>query len=318
MSRHSLPRRTFLATAAATAVSSSLAPAATTEWGSPVLDIHFHWRADLRSEKDANLVHMDGAGVEKVILLTRDASLEPARAVMAKYPSRFALSVSTDITKPAAEQILRSAAKAGAVGIGEIKFHVDADGPEMRRAYAIAGDLDIPILVHFQEVDHFPGEGKWNSGFKRFAKVLADFPRTTFVGHADAFWANISADYHEEAAYPATPVKPGGITDKLLADYPNLFGDLSANSGNNGLSRSPDFTKDFLARHQDKLLFGGDCACSDGHGAGVSQQNNPTAARMAGKCVVRETLTLLKKQTTPEVFRKLTWANAHRVYRLKA
>ena len=35
------------------------------------------------------------------------------------------------------------------------------------------------------------------------------------------------------------PIARGGITDKLLGDYPNLFGDLSANSGNNALSRDP-------------------------------------------------------------------------------
>ena len=42
--------------------------------------------------------------------------------------------------------------------------------------------------------------------------------------------------------YPEGPIKPGGITDKLLGDYANLYGDLSANSGNNALSRDPDFT----------------------------------------------------------------------------
>ncbi len=108
----------------------------------------------------------------------------------------------------------------------------------------------------------------------------------------------------------------GGVTDKLLSDYPNLYGDLSANSGNNALSRDAEFTRDFLKRHQDKLIFGSDCSCTDGKGGGVSQNNNPTASRMAGKCVARETLTLLKGATTPEVFRKLTWENGHRVWQI--
>ena len=38
---------------------------------------------------------------------------------------------------------------------------------------------------------------------------------------------------------------------------------------------------------------------------------------MAGKCVARETLTLLKKTASPAVFRKLTWENAHKTYALK-
>ena len=38
-------------------------------------------------------------------------------------------------------------------------------------------------------------------------------------------------------------------------------------------------------------MFGSDCSCTDGHGGGVSQANNPAATRLAGKCVARETLT---------------------------
>ena len=86
----------------------------------------------------------------------------------------------------------------------------------------------------------------------------------------------------EAAAYPAGPIVRGGITDRLLSDYPNLYGDLSANSGNNMLSRDDAFTREFLRRHQDKLMFGSDCGCADGHGAGISQGNNPAAARLAG------------------------------------
>ena len=94
------------------------------------------------------------------------------------------------------------------------------------------------------------------------------------------------------------------MTDKWLGDYPNLFGDMSANSGNNAMSRDPEFTADFLKRHQDKLFFGSDCSCSDGHGGGVSQNNNPAATRMAGKCVARETLGVLKRSASPAIVSK--------------
>ena len=53
-----------------------------------------------------------------------------------------------------------------------------------------------------------------------------------------------------------------------------------------------------LKRHESKLIFGSDCACSDGKGGGVSQANNPAAARLGGKCVARETLTLLRNTLT--------------------
>ena len=224
------------------------------------------------------------------------------------------------MTKPDAEQVLTQAVKDGAQGFGEMKFHVAADGPELRRMYALAADLRVPILIHFQEVDHFPNEGTWSTGFaKTFESVLKAYPKTTFIGHADAFWANVSADYHNEAAYPTGPIKRGG-RDRQVARRLLRISSATCppNSGNNAMSRDPEFTADFLKRHQDKLLFGSDCSCSDGHGGGVSQNNNPAAARMAGKCVARETLSLLKRSASPDVFQKIAWGNAHKLLRIPA
>lgn len=309
-------RRDFLATAALATIGATLhaqTPSGA-EWGGPILDIHAHLRQGL----DANIVHMDGCGLTKAVLLARSSAVEQIKSIQAKYPGRFVWSASADITKPDAAEVLTKAVKDGAQGFGELKFHVEADGPELQRMYALAAELNVPILVHFQEVPHFEGEGVWSTGFKRFAAMLKKYPKTKFIGHADAFWANVSADYAEQESYPSGPIKRGGITDKLLGDYGNLFGDLSANSGNNALSRDAEFTADFLARHQNKLVFGSDCSCQDGHGGGVSQNNNPAAARMRGKCVARETLTVLKRHTNPNVFRKLTWENGHKLFKIKA
>ena len=305
-------RREFLETVAAAAVVPALAgQSAANEWGSPVFDLHFH----LRPQPAGNLAHLDGAGVTKANLLTRAARLEQVKALQAAAPGRFTWFNSYDVTKPDAEQVLTQAVKDGAQGFGEMKFHVAADGPELRRMYALAADLRVPILIHFQEVDHFPNEGTWSTGYaKTFESILKAYPKTTFIGHADAFWANVSADYHNEAAYPTGPIKRGGVTDSWLGDYPNLFGDLSANSGNNAMSRDPAFTADFLKRHQDKLLFGSDCSCGDGHGGGATTTRRPQ--RMAGKCVARETLGLLKRSTSPAIFQKIVWGNAHKLLRI--
>jgi predicted TIM-barrel fold metal-dependent hydrolase len=310
-------RREFLGTLTAAVVVPSLGRQATSanEWGSPVFDLHFH----MRPQPSSNITHLDGAGVTKANLLTRGAALEQVKALEAAAPGRFTWFNSSDITKPDAEQVLTQAVKDGAQGFGEMKFHVAADGPELSRMYSLAADLHVPILIHFQEVDHFPNEGTWSTGFaKTFESILKAHPKTTFIGHADAFWANVSADYRNEAAYPTGPIKRGGLTDKWLSDYPNLFGDMSANSGNNAMSRDPEFTADFLKRHQNKLFFGSDCACSDGHGGGVSQNNNPAATRMTGKCVARETLGLLKRSASPEIFQKIVWGNVHKLLKIPA
>ena len=307
-----ITRRAFLETATA-AAAVPLLNAQNYEWGSPVFDLHFH----MRPQPAANLAHLDGAGVTKANLLTRAGALTQVKAIDAAAPGRFTWFASSDITKPEAVAALTQAVKDGAQGFGELKFHVAADGPELSRMFDLAAELNVPILVHFQEVDHFENEGKWASGFaQNFEKVVKSHPKTKFIAHADAFWANVSADYHNESAYPSGPIKKGGVSDKLLGDYANFYGDCSANSGNNALSRDPEFTKDFLRRHQDKLMFGSDCSCSDGHGAGISQANNPAAARLAGKCVARETLGVLKRSASPDVFRKIAWGNVHRRLRI--
>jgi predicted TIM-barrel fold metal-dependent hydrolase len=268
---------------------------------------------------EANIAHLDGCRVSNVLVLARESSGAEVASLRSRHPGRvLGWFASADITRPDAEALLTNAVKQGAIGFGELKFHVEAAGPELRRMYALAADLKVPILVHFQEVPHTPTEGVFSTGFKNFAAMLKAYPKTRFIGHADAFWANVSADYANESAYPSGPIKRGGVTDKLLADYPNLFGDLAANSGNNALSRDAEFTADFIRRHQDKLIFGSDCSCGDGKGGGVSQRNNPGASRLAGRCVARETLGLLKRSASPTIFRKLTWENAHRTYALKA
>jgi predicted TIM-barrel fold metal-dependent hydrolase len=98
----------------------------------------------------------------------------------------------------------------------------------------------------------------------------------------------------------------------MLGEFPNLYGDLSGTSGLNALSRDPDFTASFLARHQDKLMFGSDCFCRDGHGEG---QSVPSPL-VAGRCIARATLTTLQRVATPEVFRKVVWGNATRLLKL--
>jgi predicted TIM-barrel fold metal-dependent hydrolase len=311
-----MKRREFLETVTAAAVVPTLArQEPTNEWGSPVFDLHFH----LRPQPAANLAHLDGVRITKANLLTRAGALDQVKALQAAAPGRFTWFSSYDVTRPDAEAVLTQAVRDGALGFGEMKFHVAADGPELRRVYALAAELRVPILIHFQEVDHFPDEGTWATGYAAtFESVLKAHPKTTFIGHADAFWANVSADYHNEAAYPTGPIKRGGVTDKWLGEHPNLFADMAANSGNNAMSRDPEFTTAFLERHQDKLLFGSDCSCSDGRGGGVSQSNNPAAARMAGKCVARETLGLLKRSASPEVFQKIVWGNLHRLLRIPA
>jgi predicted TIM-barrel fold metal-dependent hydrolase len=295
-------RREFLQSVAILAASSRVhaqTPAAG-EWGVPVLDIHHHPRATA----EANVLHLDGAGVAKAILLTGLNAEDRAKQTIAAHPARFVRFAAFDMTQPDAIERLRAAAQGGAIGFGEIKSQVAAAGPEMQRLYALAAELNVPVLMHFQEVSQPGSQGTFNTGLKQFDAMLKKYPKTTFIGHADAFWANVSADYAEDTSYPKGPIKPGGVTDRFLGEFPNLYADMSANSGNNFLNRDPEFAASFLVRHQNKLMFGSDCQCPDGKGG------------TTGRCIARATLTMLKKLAPPDVFRKIVWENGMRLMKL--
>ena len=286
-------RREFVAGAIA-AAAAVLGQAEESPWGTPVLDIHLHPRNEGAEEID----HLQGSGVRRAVLLPGAGTNDRAMAVTAKYPDRFVRFTNADVRTAESARLIRTGLKGGAIGIGELKYPVQVDGPEMRRVYDIAGELHVPVLIHFEE-------GGFNSGIKSLADLLRSYPKTLFIGHAQSWWANISADVANESGYPTGRVKPGGLTDKLLADYPNIYGDLSANSGRNALARDREFATGFLSRHRSKLMFGSDCPCHDGRGAGQVS----TSPAIKDKCIARETLTLLKRLTPPDVFEEITWKN---------
>jgi len=308
-----MERRTFMQSMiAACAAAPRVLAQSGVNWGGPVLDTHLH----LRGNADACYTHMQGCGVTHAVLLTRAQDEERAKAEMERRPGHFVRSVSTDPSAADADKVLLEALKAGAVSIGEMKYHVALDSPEMRRVYDVAAEMNVPVMMHIQVFPHFNGEMPYNTGYPQFDKVLRAYPRTKFIGHGDLFWAHIAADVPTDRGYPGGPIKAGGLSDKWLSDFPNLYGDMSANSGNNALSRDTGFTRGFLERHKDKLIFGSDCSCADGNGSGVSQGNNPEAARLAGKCVARETLGVLKANASPDVFKKVTFENGVKLFKV--
>jgi predicted TIM-barrel fold metal-dependent hydrolase len=166
----------------------------------------------------------------------------------------------------------------------------------MQRLYELAQAHAVPVLMHWQFE-------MYNHGFERFYKMLEKYPRVTFLGHAQTWWANIDRNHRDQSVlYPKGPVTPGGLTDRYLGDYANMYGDLSAGSGLNALTRDDAFTREFVTRHQDKLVFGSDC--SDADGAGPACQGAQTIAairRLAGSTSIE---------------RKLLYENARRIFRL--
>lgn len=309
-----MKRRTFVQAALAALGLGTAFSQNELDWGGPVLDTHLH----LRKDPDACFTHMQGCGVTNAVLLTRAADQERAKDEMSKRPGVFLRSVSADPVEAGGDQAIRTALRNGAVSVGEMKYHLALDSAEMRRVYDVCAEMNVPVMMHIQNFPHFPGELPYNAGYPQFDRVLRAYPKTTFIGHGDLFWAHISAVVPTDRGYPDGPIKRGGLTDRFLSDYPNLYADISANSGNNALSRDPEFSRDFISRHQSKLIFGSDCSCTDGKGGGISQGRNPEASRLTGKCVARATLTLVKSMAPPAVFRRIVWENGRKLFKARA
>ncbi|MGV3517646.1 amidohydrolase family protein [Luteitalea sp.] len=283
--------------------------------GDPIIDIHQHVGYSGRPD-DVLLAHQRAMGVTTTILLpagrpaTRasthegkanglqaeamgnDACYAFAKAHPQAY--RFGANDVPDLDG-ATDEIGRQLDR-GAIVIAEQKFGVACDSPAMQAIYRLAEARRVPVLMHWQF-------GMYNHGFDRFSTMLEKFPRVTFIGHAQTWWANIDANHRDQTVlYPKGPVTPGGLTDRYLRDYPNMYADLSAGSGLNALTRDEAFTRDFLTRHQDKLLYGSDC--NDHVGSGETCQGAQTIA------VVR------RLAASKAIERKLLHDNAKRVFGL--
>jgi predicted TIM-barrel fold metal-dependent hydrolase len=276
-----------------------------------IIDIHQHVNYHGR-QNAAMISHQRAMGISKTVLLPSGTVLtrgsthqgksnglaarvfgpEAAARVVAEHPGEYVWFANEvpdlDSTKPELEKWL----KQGAVGIGEQKFAVECDGKEMRLVYDIAKEYGVPVLIHFQHQTY-------NFGFDRFHKILESYPEVTFFGHAQTFWGNIDAKHVPTDLYPKGRVTPGGLTDKYLADYPNIYGDLSAGSALNAMTRDPEHAASFLNRHAGKLCYASDCADTVGNGEKCSGAGMRDAVR--------------KHVTDPEARAKIFAGNAKRL-----
>lgn len=284
-----------------------------------VIDIHQHTDYSGRDNKYL-LAHQQAMGVTTTILLPagRDA-LTPSthngisNGLQAKatgnrvcfefakqHPDKFLFAANEVPDLPDAVQEIEKYLKLGAVVVGELKFGVECDSAEMQKIYQLAQHYNVPVLMHWQYQ-------MYNYGFERFHTMLKKYPKVNFIGHAQSWWANIDKSHNDQTVlYPKTKVTPGGLTDRLLADYHNMFGDFSAGSGLNSMTRDEDRAREFLVRHQDKLLFGSDC--SD-----PSSSDSAAGAVCQGKLTIAE---IRKLSSTKKIERKILYENAKKLFRI--
>jgi predicted TIM-barrel fold metal-dependent hydrolase len=282
----------------------------------PIIDIHQHLGYSGRSD-DAFLAHQRALGATSTILLPAGRPANTASThegvsnglqaqclgsqacyVFARaHGKAFAFGANDVPDIAGAVPEIERYLKRGAAVIAEQKFGVECDSPEMQKIYQLAQAHRVPVLMHWQFK-------MYNYGFERFYRMLEKYPTVNFLGHAQTWWANIDKNHNDQTVlYPKGPVTPGGLTDRYLSDYGNMYGDLSAGSGLNALTRDEGFTRDFLTRHQDKLVYGSDCSDVDGRG--------PT-------CQGAQTIAAVRRLAASRTIeRKLLYGNARKLFRLR-
>jgi len=317
-SRGQISRRDFLGASAILAAGLAAGGCKTSHEPSkePIIDIHQHLGYSDRPD-DVFLEHQRKMGITKTILLPAGRPVQTgsthegfSNGLQAKclgnadcyrfakaHPKEYLFGGNEVPDLDDAVKEIEKYLKLGGVIIAEQKFGVDCDSTEMQKIYQLAAHYHVPILMHWQYM-------MYNYGFDRFYKMLEKYPKTIFIGHAQTFWANIDKKNVDDDVklYPGGKVTPGGITDRYLSDYPNMFGDLSAGSGLNALTRDEDHARDFLHRHQDKLIYGSDC--------------NDLVGTVPG-CQGAKTIATVRRLAPNKVVeRKLLYANAKRVFRI--
>jgi predicted TIM-barrel fold metal-dependent hydrolase len=281
----------------------------------PIIDIHQHTDYHGRTAEQL-LSHQRAMGITTTILLpsgrpvksasthdgisnglqARVTGNEVGYSFARQYPKEFVFGANEVSDLPDAVSEIEKYLKLGAKVIGESKFGVECDAPEMQKLYQLAEAYDVPILMHFQH-------GMYNYGFDRFHKMLEKYPSVNFIGHAQTWWANIDKNHADQKVlYPKGKVTEGGITDRLLSDYPNMYGDTSAGSGLNSFLRDEEHARGFLKRHQDKLLYGSDCADSVGIGDACDGAKIIDAIR--------------RLAPTKKIERKILFGNAKKLFKL--
>jgi len=282
----------------------------------PAIDIHQHPGFKGRSD-DRVLAHQRAMGMKISFILPAGtpvnlpsthngktnglaagaSPVDAAVELVKRHPKELRFFANEVPDMPDAKKNFEKYLGMGAIGIGEQKFKLPIDSKPMLQMYDIAKHFGVPILMHFQY-------NMYNLGIERFHKILEKYPTVNFIGHAQTFWGNIDRHHDQKAMYPKGKVTPGGISDRLLSDYPNMYGDHSAGSGLNALMRDKEHAVPFLTRHQDKLMFGSDCYDVLGRGPSCRGANLKKG--------------LIELAPSKKVLRKIMYENANRLFKLNA
>ena len=246
------------------------------------IDLHLHLtpfqipklgKLNLTSGKNM-LPHLAQLGIDKGVLMSSGEKGLPFgtnkanKGICDALPEHYAWMCNLDpkSKEPVFERLARFKAE-GAIGIGELTFNRKLSHPFLQEVFAAAEKLGMPITIHMSPEEGYSYGVVDDPGLPLLEEVLKKYPALKILGHSQTFWIEMSADAPKDKegrnSWGDGPVVPGGRVPELFEKYPNLYGDLSANSGSRAIMRDPEFGLAFLEKYADRLFFATDMVNKD-------------------------------------------------------
>jgi len=249
------------------------------------VDVHVHLSKSAEGgmfDAEARMAFDKYMGIEKCVILPTNPgkapspvipeamlqhmlSSEDACAIANKYPDHFVWFCNVHPEKdPEVYEKLKRYKEMGCKGVGEMVSVKWFDDPDFDYFMSCCEELGLPILFHMCPAGMQNYGVLDEAGLPQLERALQRHPNLILIGHSQPFWFEISeypADLtpEERNIYPKGKVTPGRLP-YLLEKYPNLYADLSADSGGNALLRDEEYAIEFLNKFQDKLMYGSDVA----------------------------------------------------------
>ena len=195
----------------------------------------------------------------------------------------------------------------GAVGLGELTVNLWWDDPRVQNLLRGCEQVGFPVTCHIATHEFNTYGLITEPGMGGIERALRRYPKLNLLGHSAGFWSEVAPNpsFDDRDGYPKGKVLPGGRVPELMRKYPNLWGDLSAGSGFNAVSRDPDWGYAFLSEFQDQLLMGLDLCTLDNEKGGCGLLDFLRAGRDGGKL-------------SPAAYEKIMGLNAVRLLKLEA
>ena len=246
------------------------------------IDLHLHLtpfqipklgKMNLAGAKNM-IPHLDELGIEKGVLMSSAEQGLPFgtnkanRKICDRFPDRYAwmCNVNPKSKEPVYDRLARFKAE-GAIGIGELTYNRKLTDPFLQEVFAAAEKLDMPITMHMSPEEGYSYGVVDDPGLPMLEDVLRTYPKLKILGHSQTFWIEMSADAPTDKegrnSWGSGPIVPGGRVPALFAKYPNLYGDLSANSAGQAIMRDEAFGLAFLETYADRLFFATDMVNTD-------------------------------------------------------